>query len=320
MKIQSRRRARRSVQALAGRDKSGRDHRRRTSYEAITEKSTVVAELELHPSAVAAGLPLAVPAQGLPGAKAGAGSPGAQVRTPKVAAVIAQTLRRLIVDGHLREGDYLPNETQLTQQYGVSRSTLREALRLPEAERLVEVRRGARTGARVRIPGSESLARPACLILHLAGANFADMSAARLGIEPIAVRTLAETRTPQDVVELETFLAKDIPTARHTGTLRETVVLFHRRLVDMSGNATLSMIAGMLDEITERHTVSHSTKRHTLARPDYDALLRAYRGLIDHIRAGDGEGAEALWRAHLKTAPAFVSPTPSSCKIRDVVE
>ena len=67
---------------------------------------------------------------------------GAPVRSPKTAELVAGTLRRMVVDGQLKEGDFLPNEAELMTHFGVSRPTLREAVRVLESERLVEVRRG----------------------------------------------------------------------------------------------------------------------------------------------------------------------------------
>ncbi len=74
--------------------------------------------------------------------------------------------RHAAPDGRRRAtqgGDFLPNEAELMAHFGVSRPTLREAVRVLESERLVEARRGSRTGARVRVPGLEIVhARRAC--------------------------------------------------------------------------------------------------------------------------------------------------------------
>jgi len=59
------------------------------------------------------------------------------VRSPKTAELLAQTLRRMIVDGRLTDGDYLPHEADLTTHFQVSRPTLREAVRILESDRLV---------------------------------------------------------------------------------------------------------------------------------------------------------------------------------------
>src|ERR1700739_234526 len=68
--------------------------------------------------------------------------------------MLAAHLRRQIVLGELKEGDQLPSESVLMEQFGVSRPTLREAFRILEAEGAITVRRGGRGGARGRAAGS----------------------------------------------------------------------------------------------------------------------------------------------------------------------
>ena len=70
---------------------------------------------------------------------------GTLMRIPKMAELVAAHLRRQIVRGDLQEGDALPPETVLMEQFGVSRPTLREAFRVLESEALISVRRGARS-------------------------------------------------------------------------------------------------------------------------------------------------------------------------------
>src|SRR5436309_3200194 len=84
---------------------------------------------------------------------------GAHVRVPKSAELVAQALRMRIVRGHLQEGDGLPPENVLMQQFGVSRPTLREAFRILESEQLITIHRGARGGGRVHAPGDDAVAR-----------------------------------------------------------------------------------------------------------------------------------------------------------------
>jgi DNA-binding FadR family transcriptional regulator len=84
---------------------------------------------------------------------------GVSFRVPKTAELVAQRLRRQIISGDLAEGDALPSETTLTETFGISRPTLREAFRVLEAEQLISVRRGARGGARVHAPSADVAAR-----------------------------------------------------------------------------------------------------------------------------------------------------------------
>src|SRR3954451_24975210 len=158
-------------------------------------------------------------------------SASAPVRSPKTAELVAGTLRRMVVDGQLKDGDFLPNEAELMAHFGVSRPTLREAVRVLESERLRGGRGGGRRGARVRVPGPEIVARPAGLLLELSGATIADVMVAQAGIEPLAVRLLAETASPGALDELDGMLADDIPAGWQSGRLAEATGDFHRRMV-----------------------------------------------------------------------------------------
>jgi DNA-binding FadR family transcriptional regulator len=82
-------------------------------------------------------------------------APLTPVHVPKAAELVADALRSRILRRELVPGDRLPSEAVLMAQYGVSRPTLREALRLLEAQQLVEVRRGSRGGGVIRVPGRE---------------------------------------------------------------------------------------------------------------------------------------------------------------------
>src|SRR5271167_1979222 len=127
----------------------------------------------------------------------GVGNGSTPTRVPKAAEIVARTLRRMVVEGELKDGDFLPNEAELINHFGVSRSTVREALRLLESDGLVEVRRGSRSGARVRMPGFEIVARPVSLLLQVSTATIADVMTARSAIEAVAARLLAQMASPK---------------------------------------------------------------------------------------------------------------------------
>jgi GntR family transcriptional regulator, transcriptional repressor for pyruvate dehydrogenase complex len=243
----------------------------------------------------------------------------AAVRSPKTAELVAGTLRRMVVDGQLKDGDFLPNEAELMAHFGVSRPTLREAVRVLESERLVEVRRGSRTGGRVRVPGPEIVARPAGLLLELSGATIADVMVAQAGIEPMAARLLAESGTAKAFDEMDQMLAEYIPNGWETDRLAQTTGDFHLRMVELSGNATLTMMAGMLHEITVRHTAFVFKENRPVSKADYDKLMRSYRKLMKLLRARDGAAAEAHWRKHLDVARGLMTEGLETVKVRDVM-
>ena len=237
----------------------------------------------------------------------------------RTAELVAGTLRRMVVEGQLKDGDFLPNEAELMAHFGVSRPTLREAVRVLESERLVEVRRGSRTGARVRVPGPEVVARPAGLLLELSGATIADLLTAKSAIEPMAARLLAETGTTEAFDELEQMLEGLATVDHQSDRLAESTGAFHLRVVQLSGNATLGIVAGMLHEITVRHTAFVFNERRPVSRDDYEKLMRSYRKLLQFLRAGDADRAEAHWRKHLDTSRELLLTGLESVPVRDVM-
>lgn len=239
------------------------------------------------------------------------------VRSPKTAELVAGTLRRMIVDGQLRDGDFLPHEKDLMEHFQVSRPTLREAVRVLESDRLVEVRRGSRTGARVRVPGPEIVARPACLLLELSSATLADVMTARLAIEPPAVKILAEEGTDEAHNELADII-DGIPAAHEAGQLASAVAYLHWRLVELSGNTTLGMLAGMLHEISERHT-SSAIRQQTVRKAQYEKMIKSYDRLLHLVTARDGTAAELHWRRHMENSANVLLKGHETAKVRDIL-
>lgn len=228
------------------------------------------------------------------------------LRPPKTAELVAQNLRRRIVRGELKDGDFLPHEAQLMDIFHVSRPTLREAVRVLESDRLVEVRRGSRTGARVCVPGPEIVARPAGLLLELAGATLNDVYTARSMVEPAAARLLAESGTGTAHATLAGMLL-DVPGRDELPVLARFAADFHLALVQLAGNATLAIVAGMLHEITDRQTTEALTSSSdALTGQRYRRLLRSYERLVELVRARDGVAAEAHWREHMSVSGALL--------------
>jgi len=252
------------------------------------------------------------------------GTMGRAIRTPKTAELVARKLRRMIVDGELKDGDHLPHEAELMEHFSVSRPTLREAVRVLEAERLVEVRRGSRSGARVCVPGPEVVARPASLLLELSGATVADVYIARQAIEPTAARLLAETGTDEAFDELERIVDEAIPASYESGTFGQTAARFHLRMVQLAGNATLALIAGMLHEIYERHTTNVTQERLSTDvekyETNYKLFVRSQRKLIKLLRARDGSGAFTHWQKHMVVAESLVLSGREDTKVRDILD
>lgn len=237
------------------------------------------------------------------------GSIVTEVRAPKTAELVAAQLRRQIVKGELRQGDALPPETVLVEQFGVSRPTLREAFRVLEAELLISVRRGARGGARVHTPNVDVAARYAGLVLEHRGTTLADVYQARSIIEPPCAALLARSRTDEQLRRLWADVKRAEAVIDDPNRLIRIHTEFHALLVEFAGNQTLRVLSGMLRQIIDTANwtrVAGDAGSPTERRATHRGA-RAHRVVVERIEARDADGAEAIWRKHLVEAADYLS-------------
>jgi len=215
---------------------------------------------------------------------------------------VADELRQLIVAGELEEGDSLGHEPDLIERFGVSRPSLREALRILEAEGLITVVRGVLGGVVVHQPDHRQAARTAAVVLQHRNVSLADVFEARTIIEPAAVRLLAQRRGRKaaatklrDLIVAEEAVLPD-PAAFGVANAR-----FHEGLVELAGNQTLAIVAEMLNEVVSRAVTAVGQ-----ASTDVDESIttrrrgiRSQQRLADLIEAGDADAAEQHWRDHM---------------------
>jgi DNA-binding FadR family transcriptional regulator len=223
---------------------------------------------------------------------------------PTAAQLVADSIRRRIVLGELQDGESLPPEPALIAQYGVSRPTFREALRILQSESLISIRRGSRGGARVHAPSVDSVARQAGYLLQHQHTSLADVYEARLVIEPPAAAMLAERRSAAVLDELRRVLDDERESVHDPVGFARASARFHERVVELGGNNTLSLFTGILGEIIDAHTESvlleaADTDAGAVDR-DSGTAHRSHERLLELVEAGDAEGARAHWLAHME--------------------
>jgi DNA-binding FadR family transcriptional regulator len=235
---------------------------------------------------------------------------------------VAAQIRRMIARGELVDGDWLPTEAELIDRFGVSRPTLREAFRLLEGDSLVTIRRGPPGGARVTLPGPSAVADLFGMILMLSGTTIGDVWDARLTIEPPAVRRLAEAANKDALKELDAELDHLRSVMEDPREFGKAGVRFHVKLVELSGNHTLTAVIGMLAEIIERELAKSLAEigadSEEVRRADRRAL-RSYEKIAELIRAHDGEGAEQALRDHMKSARRYIAKTQKQDRVIDLL-
>jgi len=213
---------------------------------------------------------------------------------------IADELRALIVSGALSEGDSLGHEPDLVERFGVSRPSLREALRILEAEGLVTVVRGVRGGVVVHEPDERMTARTAALVLQARNVALADVFEARGLLEPMAARTIAGMRGRRAAVaELRRLIGREEEALEDPEQFGAANAAFHERLVALAGNQTLSIVTEMLNEVVAR-AVTAVSRTDVLGSVSVRRRgMRSQERLLELLEAGDGAAAEDHWRAHM---------------------
>jgi DNA-binding FadR family transcriptional regulator len=225
-----------------------------------------------------------------------------QVRRREKPQQVADQLRALIVSGELSEGDSIGREPELVERFGVSRPSLREALRILEAEGLITVVRGVRGGVVVHEPNERMTARTAAYVLQSRNVPLADVYEARRVLEPAAAKELAGARgRKKAVAELRECVAQQEAAIEDPEAFGVANAAFHERLVALAGNQTLAIVAEMLNEIVVRAVTAVSRASDSPGSVSTRRRgIRSQERLLELIEAGKGEAAEEHWREHMQ--------------------
>jgi DNA-binding FadR family transcriptional regulator len=213
---------------------------------------------------------------------------------------IADELRRLIIEGELEEGESLGHEPDLIERFGVSRPSLREALRILEAEGLISVVRGVLGGVVAHRPDHRMAARTAALVLQSRNVSLADVFEARTIIEPAAVRLIASARARKaSARRLRALIAEQEEVIDDPVAFGKANAHFHEELVGMASNQTLTIVAEMLNEVVVRAVTAVSQSSNTNSAATRKRGVRSQARLASLIEAGRADEAEEHWRTHM---------------------
>ena len=213
---------------------------------------------------------------------------------------IADELRSLIIAGELSEGDSLGHEPDLVERFGVSRPSLREALRILEAEGFITVVRGVRGGVVVHEPDQRMTARTTAMVLQARNVALADVFEARAQLEPLAARAIASMRGRRSIVsELSDLVTLEEAAVEDPIAFGVANAVFHERLVALAGNQTLTIVAEMINEIVAAVTAVSQADDATGSVSVRRRGIKSQRRLLELLESGDGPAAEEFWRSHM---------------------
>lgn len=211
-------------------------------------------------------------------------------KTQKLYEEVAGKLQEEIRTGTYQPGDRLPSERILSQEYGVSRSVIREAFRSLEQMGCVEARTGG--GTYVKAPEISSMVDSMSMLISLDESFAMELVEARLVVETEIARLAAE-----QIVMMHKTLDEMRREVYAGGKGIEQDSKFHGQLAEAAGNRVLQMMSSSCAEVLNR------SMEVTQAIEGVPKLaLLAHEGILYQVEKQDGGKAEACMRKHLMSA------------------
>ncbi len=204
---------------------------------------------------------------------------------------IAEQIKASIMDGRLKADDRLPTEHDLAEQFGVSRPTIREALKRLAAQNLIHSRRGPTGGTFVRRPTEEevraNLITEATLLVSFGEFDLPDIAEARHELERMCGRLAAERRDEASLTAMAREVEKQKEERISDEDFCASDVRFHRALVDASGNPVLQFVMSTVIEALQpiENMVIFKFR-------DKQKIIRQHEKILKAIRSGDPDRTE----------------------------
>lgn len=211
---------------------------------------------------------------------------------------VEQQLRQAIVTGVYRPGDRLPSERELSEQFKISRATVREALRHLQSNGLILIKRGVDAGAYVSELEPGPITESFNNLIRLGKVNFAHLMHARLYIEPPATRVAAVIRKSEDVENLTKLLDEAERSVNYSpGKARLICTRFHCEVTKILQNPIIDFVC---QSITENYSsVLIEMSKTKLTKDDILELIERHRDILDSIVKKEASRAYEKARNHI---------------------
>jgi GntR family transcriptional repressor for pyruvate dehydrogenase complex len=211
---------------------------------------------------------------------------------------IATRILSLIREQQLHPGDKLPPERELASLMGVSRATVREALRSLAMMNVVELRHGSGTFVTSLEP--QLLVENFDLVFSLTDHSFLQLIQAREVIEPGAVTLTAKRITDDELAQLADVLQRSRQCLRdHPEDFPQLDVEFHSRIAEFSGNVLLTRIMQALTQMSIASSQRTAADEGSVSPPRIERAIHMHEGILDALRLRDPELARARMLEHL---------------------
>ena len=228
-----------------------------------------------------------------------------RIRRTKVYEEVAQQLHRLIVEGHFKPGDKLPTERELAEAFGVSRASVRDAVRSLELLGLVEPRQGQ--GRVVRPLSPDGLVKPLASVLVRNRALLGELLEVRKMLEPPIAARAALLATPEEIARMEQIVDRQAERLRRGELPIDEDTEFHYVIATAARNSVILQVIDVLMDLLQE---SRQQSLQVQGRPQKS--VEGHRLILDGIRRRDPGATEAAMRQHLEEIEAVLSANPDA--------
>jgi DNA-binding FadR family transcriptional regulator len=189
------------------------------------------------------------------------------------------------------------SETELIERYGVSRATLREAVRILEHHGAVRTKRGPHGGLIVAVPDSVAIVRSARMILEYEGVTVEQLFEARSLLEVAAAGLAADRSTPATAARLRAALAEE----QRLGDAAERFMPVHHQLAEGTGNPLFALFVDVMGELVPSRVRADRRDPEGMATLSVE-VHRAHERVVAAVVAGDVELAAQRMLRHLRAS------------------
>jgi GntR family transcriptional regulator, transcriptional repressor for pyruvate dehydrogenase complex len=221
------------------------------------------------------------------------------VRRTRLFEGVAKQIQRLIVDGALKTGDLLPPERELAERFGVSRGSVRDAIRTLELVGLVVPRQGE--GTVVADVSPEAVVMPIASVLGRKRELIGELLEVRKMIEPALAARAAERATPEEIAQLEDIIRRQREKTQRGEPAIDEDAEFHYQLALAAKNGVVRRVLDVLMRLL-RETRVRSLQTH--GRPERS--LAGHKRIVEAIKRRDPAAAERAVRRHVEEIEAIV--------------
>lgn len=223
------------------------------------------------------------------------------LRRPKMAVVVAETIAEQILSANVQPGTALATEARMAEQFDVGRATIREALRLLEAQGLIRVRPGPQGGPIVQRPSFDHVTQLLSTVFALSGTSFAEVIDARKLLEPVLAFEAARNASKDEIAEMQASVERQRLALGNEIEFLSQNDEFHSLIARASGTRVLA-------------TFQYAMRKMSVGIPmgvHYDeesraGTLRAHVRIVELISNRDQDHARTSMARHMKALEDYL--------------